>query len=120
MNHKDPVLSVLCANLVDRHLFRAEMQNEPFDTAYLEAIRKETMVRLNLEPGETGYFVIEDTVTNNAYSPKSDRIRILLKNNRLLDLSEASEQLNISVLSGPVSKHVLFYPKIINARDMAG
>jgi HD superfamily phosphohydrolase len=116
MNHKDPVLSVLCNNLVDRHLFRAEMQNEPFDEGYLDMIRKETAKRLSLDAAETGYFVIVDKVTNNAYSPKSDRIRILLKNNRLLDLSEASEQLNISVLSGPVSKHVLFYPKIINTR----
>jgi uncharacterized protein len=116
MNHKDPVLSVVCMNLVDRHLFRAEMQNEPFDEDYLAAIRRETENRLGLDAAETGYFVIVDKVTNNAYSPKSDRIRILLKNNRLLDLSEASEQLNISVLSGPVSKHVLFYPKIINTR----
>jgi uncharacterized protein len=114
MIHKDPILSVLCTNLIDRHLFRAEMQNQPFDPAYLDSIRSATRRMFHLDQGEESYFMLQDIVTNNAYSPKSDKIRILLKNNTLLDVAEASEQLNISVLSGPVSKHLLCYPKMIN------
>lgn len=118
MDCSDPVLSVLCRNLIDRRLFRVEMQNEPFDPAYVEGVRAETEKMLSLAPGEAGYFVIGDQVTNNAYNPKVDRIRILLRDNRLLDVAEASEQLNLSVLSTPVSKHILCYPKGIGYQNI--
>lgn len=107
----DPILSTLCNNLVSRRLFRVEMQGEPFDPGYVERIREQTMKMFSLTPEEAGYFVIPDTVTNNAYNPKHDRIRILTRDNRLFDVAEASEQLNISVLSSEVRKHVLCYPK---------
>jgi hypothetical protein len=54
---------------------------------------------------------VEGTVTNNAYNPEHDRIRIQLPGNELVDVSEASDQLNISVLSTPVTKYLLCYPK---------
>jgi len=60
---------------------------------------------------EIDYFVVEGTLTNNAYNPLHDRIRIQFRNNELIDVSEASDQLNISVLSTPVNKYLLCYPK---------
>jgi len=109
----DPILSTLCTNLADRRLFRVEMQAEPFDPGYIQKILDETARLFSLTPEETGYFVVQDRVTNNAYNPLHDRIRILLRDNRLLDVAEASEQLNISVLSSPVSKYILCYPKVV-------
>jgi uncharacterized protein len=113
MDHPDPILSVLCTNLTDRHLFRAEIQNDPFDPAYVDSIRARARKRFGLTEEESGYFVVRDTVTNNAYTPKQDRIRVVMKDNRLLDVAEYSEQLNISVLSTTVTKHMLCYPKIL-------
>jgi hypothetical protein len=110
----DPVLSTLCSNLVGRRLFRVEMQAEPFKDEYVDKIREETARVFSLTPDETGYFVITDSVTNNAYNPKHDRIRILTRDNRLLDVAEASEQLNISVLSSEVRKYILCYPKVVS------
>ncbi|HEX7410949.1 MAG TPA: hypothetical protein VF298_02290, partial [Bacteroidales bacterium] len=52
-------------------------------------------------------------ITNNAYNPESDKINIMDKQGRLADIAEASDQLNIAVLSTPVSKHFLCYPKKI-------
>ncbi len=69
---------------------------------------------LGLTEEETGYFVIEDTVANNAYNPDSDKIRLLYKDERTRDVSEASDQLNISMLSTTVRKHLLGYPKNIS------
>jgi HD superfamily phosphohydrolase len=113
MDHPDPILSVLCTNLTDRHLFRAEIQNDPFGKSYVDSIRARACKRFGLTEEETGYFVVQDTITNNAYTPKQDRIRVVMKDNRLLDVAEYSEQLNISVLSTTVTKHMLCYPKIL-------
>ena len=113
MEASDPILSTLCSNLINRRLFRVEMQTEPFEPGYIRSIVSATAVQLGISEEDAGYFVVRDLVTNNAYNPKHDRIRILLRDNRLLDVAEASEQLNISVLQTPVSKHVLCYPKAV-------
>jgi uncharacterized protein len=114
MNHEDRILSLLCLNLVNRHLYKIEIQNEPFTGSYVEEIRARTIAKLGLAPDETGYFVIEDSVTNNAYNPNDDRINLLNKNNTVVDVSEASDQLNISVVSSTIRKYLLCYPKSVN------
>ena len=109
--HRDPILSYLCRSLVDRHLYKVEIQNEPFDVQYLASLKEKTAAQFRLKEEEVSYFLVEGTVTNNAYNPEHDRIRIQFRNNELVDVSEASDQLNISVLSTPVSKYLLCYPK---------
>jgi hypothetical protein len=109
--HSDPVLSWLCKSLVDRHLYKVEIQNEPFDTAYVASLKDKTAAQFHLSEEEIEYFLVEGTLTNNAYNPKHDKIRIQFRNKELIDISEASDQLNISVLSTPVNKYLLCYPK---------
>jgi HD superfamily phosphohydrolase len=111
VTHPDPTLSWLCKNLVDRHLYKVEIQNEPYDRAYLTFLREKTAAQFQVSDKEIDYFVVEGTLTNNAYNPLHDRIRIQFRNNELIDVSEASDQLNISVLSTPVNKYLLCYPK---------
>jgi uncharacterized protein len=111
MDHQDRILSILCKNLVNRHLYKIEIQNEPFPAAYSGAIRLQTAKALNLTENETGYFVIEDNVANNAYNPNVDKIKLLFKDNHLKDVSEASDQLNITMLATTVRKYLLGYPK---------
>jgi len=109
--HPDHILSILSRYLMNRVLFRAEMQNEPFDPGYVEIIRKMTAKKYHLTDEETTFFVQLDKVENKAYNPKHDKIKILIGKNSLFDISEASEQLNIAVLPTTVSKYVLCYPK---------
>ena len=109
--HRDPILSYLCKSLIDRHLYKVEIQNEPFDPEYVASLKEKTAAQFRLKEEEISYFLVEGTVTNNAYNPEHDRIRIQFRNNELVDVSEASDQLNISVLSTPVSKYLLCYPK---------
>jgi uncharacterized protein len=111
--HRDPILSWLCKSLIDRHLYKVEIQNEPFDPVYVSSLKEKTIARFRIREEEISYFLVEGTVTNNAYNPEHDRIRIQFRNNELVDVSEASDQLNISVLSTPVSKYLLCYPKTL-------
>jgi len=109
--HPDPILSTLSHYLINRILFRVEMQNEPFDPVYVAAIQKMTAKQYHLTEEEITYFVQLDKVENKAYNPKHDKIKILIGKDSLFDISEASEQLNIAVLPTTVSKYVLCYPK---------
>lgn len=108
---RDPILSELCRSLVHRKLYRIEMQKSPFAEEYVNGIRKGVLSMMSL-PGElAGYFVFTDTTSSYAYDPIEARIEVLLKNGRVIDFSEAMEEFDLTVLTRPVTKHILGYPK---------
>jgi HD superfamily phosphohydrolase len=113
-SHPDKILSDLCENLVNRRLFRVEMQTMPFDPDYVMMIKQKTIEKYRLAPDETGYYFTCDKVENKAYNPRHERIMIKGKSNDLTDISEASEQLNNAVMPTTVSKYLLCYPKGIH------
>ena len=115
VTHSDPILSALSSSIINRRLLKIEMQNEPFDTSIIEDIRKKTMQKLNLKKDEVDYFVIVDKTSNFTYKIGTDKIGIFHKNGEVIDIAEASDQLNISSLSVPTTKYFVCYPKeIIN------
>jgi len=114
--HPDPVLSLLSHRLVNRPLFRAELRNTPFNPGYVARIREEAARHFGLSPEEAGFLVTEEPVSNDAYTPGHDLIRILTREGELIDLSEASDQLSTSVLATRTRKYLLSYPKELTAR----
>ena len=117
--HSDPVLKQLCSNLVNRHLFKIEIQKMPFTTEYIEEIRFRTRKLCKISDDETDYFVIGGITRNNAYDPVIGNIMILSRDGTLTDIAKASDHLNISVLSHPVEKFFLCYPKKVTEPSMA-
>ena len=113
MDYPDRILSDLSGRLVNRRLFRVEMQTTPFDPVYVERIRKDTAAQYDLSPEETGYYFTCGKVENKAYNPRHERIMIKGRFNELTDISEASEQLNNAEMPTTVSKYLLCYPKEI-------
>lgn len=109
--HKDVVLSMLCKQLVNRRLFRVDMQKNPFKEERIAEIKKQMMQRFKLSKEEVNYFVLTGTVTNDAYRADKIRINILFKDGTVTDIAEASDQLSIDVLSKTVKKYYLCYPK---------
>jgi hypothetical protein len=57
--------------------------------------------------------VVSDSVSNYAYSDMDDRISILDKSGRIKDIAEASDMLNIAVLSKTVRKYFLCFPRFL-------
>jgi uncharacterized protein len=109
--HPDRILSLLCSRLVARKLFKIELQKEEFDKNYVDEIRERCVDYFSLKMDEVDYFVINGKTENNAYDPGVGNIMILQKNGQVSDLAEISDQLNIRVLSKPVKKYFLCYPK---------
>ena len=112
-NHPDFVLSSLCDNLVNRHLFHIEMQNKLFPEKQIKEIRLKVAKQLKCENQDAEYFAFSGKVENNAYSFQNDKINILLKDGSTLDIAEASDQMSISSISKTVTKYYLCYPKFI-------
>jgi hypothetical protein len=109
--HPDFVLSQLCKNLVNRNLYKIEINEKPVQREQEATLLQKVMDTWKLTAHEASYFVFTEKLTNNAYNPANDRINILHKNNIVTDIAEAADQLNISALSTPVTKYCICFPK---------
>ncbi|MDG1428652.1 MAG: HD domain-containing protein [Crocinitomicaceae bacterium] len=109
-SHEDPTLSELSKRLVQRDLFKIEISREPFSEEKIAATKKYVMDKMNIPSEQIQHFVYTDQLTNNAYNIARENINLLMKNGAVIDVSEASDNLNISALSNPVEKYLLCYP----------
>lgn len=109
----DKVLRLLSRAILDRKLFKIEISNRAFSYGKIRNLNKAAMQYFKLSEEEAGYLVFSDSTSNYAYNPKENRINILMNNGEITDIALASDQLNISVLSVPVTKYYVFYPKVI-------
>lgn len=110
-DNEDPILSRLCQNLLDRKLFKIEIRNEAFPEEYVRDFILKVCEAYQISRDEAAYFVITDSVNNSAYNASQFSINILMNNRQLIDVAEASDQLNIQSLSKTVTKYYLCYPK---------
>ena len=110
-DHPDKILSFLSRAIVNRKLFKIELQNEPFETDYLQKVKHSVKKHYQLTDEETDYFCFNDETSNYIYKPGTDRINILFKDGTVKDIAEASDQLNITLLDKPTTKYFLCYPK---------
>ncbi len=108
---KDFVLSELCRRLINRHLFKIELSQEPFEPSYVDDILHAIAQCYGISLYDASFMLLQGTSSNHAYHPKKSAINILYKDGTIKDISIASDQLNISVLSQPVIKHFICYPK---------
>lgn len=110
-SHPDFTLSTLCKNLVDRKLYKAVIQNDPFSKESVKDMKKKMKSKYKLSDAEVDYFVFSQDVTNDAYRPDKIRINILSKDGKIADITEASDQAYIAALQKTVKKYFLCYPK---------
>jgi len=108
--HDDKILSMLSSAIVNRKLFKIEISREPFSEDRLNSEKEIVKSLLKLNGDEVNYFVYSDILTNKAYNQHRQNINILMKSGEIVDLTEASDNLNISALAQPVEKYFICYP----------
>ncbi len=106
---KDKVLSILSDHLVNRKLFKIEIAKDPFSEERIIKEREIAKELFGITDAESQHFVYSEILTNNAYNQNKENINLLLKNGNIIDLSDASDNLNISALAHPVAKYCLCY-----------
>ncbi len=111
MTHDDDVLAMLCTNLLNRNLFKIELRNNPFKEAEIEKEKERIKKVYHLKKNEVNYFVFSGNIQNDAYRADKIRINILSKDGKIMDITDASDQLNIKVLAKTIKKYYLCSPK---------
>ena len=110
MKSKEIVLSRLASMLIERKLLKVKISNTSFDVEQVNEIRKIHQKELGLNDHEIKYFVFQEQMINNAYDPRKDTIKIKYKDGTVKDITDASDNLNVSALAKPVTKYYLFAP----------
>ena len=108
-DHPDCVLRTLSHGMVDRLIFKVEVSNEPFDIERINSIKQAIEKRLNLTAHEADYLVSYTRIERNMYNPADDSIDILYNDGTTRTVADASDMLNISLLSKKVKKYYLCY-----------
>ena len=108
-DHPDCVLRTLSHGMVDRLIFKVEVSNEPFDIERINSIKQAIEKRLNLTAHEADYLVSYTRIERNMYNPADNSIDILYNDGTTRTVAEASDMLNISLLSKKVKKYYLCY-----------
>ncbi len=108
-SHSDKVLSMLSNALLNRNLYKIEIKSEPFDSAMLSRKLEEYMNRFDIPEEDAVFLISSDEISTNMYSEADDSIDILFKDGNIKDIAEASDMLNIQLLSKKVKKYYFCY-----------
>lgn len=109
--HDDFVLSNLCQMIINRDLLKIEIKNDQINNDKLNKHITNLMHKYNVTNSEASFFVFKGEVTNQAYQLNNQNISILFKTGKVIDIVDASDHLNLKVLSKPVTKYYICYPK---------
>ncbi len=105
MNHPDFILSTLSKCLVNRELFKIEIASKPFDKRRIKEMKVTFAQRFGITQQEASYLILSDCISTNMYSEFDDSIDIVYHSGEIKDISEASDMLNISLLSKNIKKY---------------
>ena len=115
--HNDSILSGICKKLLNRKLYKILISDEPFENSFLEKIKNDFLNRDEINDDNLSYFVIDGTITNEAYLSEKQAINILTKNKLVIDIAEASDLPTIKALSNVVKKYYICWAKDVYLRE---
>lgn len=108
-NHNDIILSTLSQGMVNREVFKVEVSAQPPTEEQIDTISERIANQLYISKKDSHYFISTTSIEKNMYNPADDSIDILYNDGSTTNIAEASDMLNISVLSKKVKKYYLCY-----------
>lgn len=111
-NHPDKVLSTLSLGMINRNVFKVEISPVPISEEREKELTLQISQQLNIPLSEANYFVSTPSIEKNMYDPADDSIDIIYKDGTIKNIAEASDMLNISLLSKKVKKYYLCYQRL--------
>lgn len=109
-DHEDFVLSFLSKSILNRKLFRVELNNNTFKSDYKENLRLKIRNHLKVEDPDINYLFFEGQETNSAYSTSKKEIKILFKDGAVQPMSAFTGH---GIYPKIITKYYLCYPKNI-------
>lgn len=110
-HHDDKILATLATDMLDRRIFKVEVMEEQPTDERLEELRRTIAQKMNISLEDAHYMMSLNTIQKDMYDVDDDKIEILYKNGEIKDISEASELLNVQLLSKKIRKYYLCYQR---------
>lgn len=112
-HHDDVILSTLSTDMVERKIFKVEVYDEPISEERIETISKEISSKMGISVNEAKTYMMNvSEIQKDMYDTNDDSITILYKDDVTKDISDASELLNVQLLSKKIRKYYLCYQRI--------
>ena len=111
-NNSDKILSLISKNLLNRNINKIIIETKKIDSEKIINIKNKVSQEFQLNNSEVEFLVINDQVSNHVYNEDNSNINILMKNNEIVDLAEASDHFNIKALNNKTKKYFISYPKL--------
>ncbi len=108
----DKILSTLATDMLDRHLFKVEVTEERPSDEYVTSLKERIADAMGLSADDANYLITLTEIGKDMYNPDDDSIGILYKDGTVKDIAEASEILNVHLLSKKIRKYYLCYQRI--------
>ena len=108
----DKILSTLATDMTDRHLFKVEVTEQRPEDDYLQEKMHQIAVSMGIPEEDAHYLLTLTEIGKDMYDPEDDSIGILYKDGTVKDIAEASEILNVQLLSKKIRKYYLCYQRI--------
>ena len=108
--HPDVVLSKFSKMLLNRDLPKIKVRLNDFEEQKIKRLQKLSLAK-GIDEKDMKYFVFIGVMTNRAYNPEKEIIKILTKNGRVVELSKTSEAINLEPLSQVTERYYICYPK---------
>ena len=110
-HHEDKILSTLATDMLDRKIFKVEVLEEMPSEERLEELKRTIAEKMDIAYEDTHYMMSLNTIQKDMYNVDDDKIEILYKTGEIKDISEASELLNVQLLSKKIRKYYLCYQR---------
>ena len=108
----DRILSTLATDMLDRHIFKVEVNEEPVGETRIHEIATKIGQGMGISTEDAQRYMMSiNTIQKDMYNVDDDSITILYKDGSTKDISEASELLNVQLLSKKIRKYYLCYQR---------
>lgn len=111
-NYPDEVLSTLSLGMINRNLFKVEISSNPISKERKAELLEQISKKLGISFKKAKYFISTSSIEKNMYDPIDDSIDIMYNDGSIKNIAEASDMLNISLLSKKVKKYYICYYRL--------
>lgn len=107
----DKILATLATDMLDRRIFKVEVHDEPISQEYIDEIKQQIAEKTGIDLEDAHYLMSLNTIQKDMYSIDDDSIDVLYKDGTIKDIAEASELLNVALLSKKIRKYYFCYQR---------
>jgi hypothetical protein len=112
-HNDDRILATLATDMLDRNIFKVEVSEEPFSEQRISDLAATIADNMGISTAEArDYMISVNTIQKDMYNVDDDSIGVLCKDGTVKDVAEASELLNVQLLSKKIRKYYLCYQRL--------